>query len=69
MKKLLKDKFSGLDKYFSHSKSARRKGYTAQNVLIRLVEEWREHLYNNYIVGAISMDLSKAFDCISYDLQ
>ena len=32
MKKLLKDNFSGLEKYFSHSKSACRKGYIAQNV-------------------------------------
>ena len=28
----------------------------------------RECLDNNYIVGAVSMDLSKAFDCISHDL-
>ena len=56
----------GLDKYFSPFISAYRKGYSTQHVLTRLVEEWRERLDNNYIVGAILMDLSKAFDCINY---
>ena len=44
------------------------KGYSNLHVLTRLVEEWRERLDNNYIVGAILMDLSKAFDCIPQDL-
>ena len=59
---------SGLDKYLSPFISAYRKGYSTQHVLTRLIEEWRERLDNNYIVGAILMDLSKAFDCISHDL-
>ena len=48
--------------------SAYRRGYSTQHVLTRLVEEWIERLDNNYIVGAILMDLSKAFHCISYGL-
>ena len=59
---------SGLYKYLSSFISAYRKGYSTQHVLTRLVEEWSERLDNNYIVGAILMDLSKAFDCISHDL-
>ena len=39
-----------------------------QHVLIRLLEEWTEHLDNNKTVGRILMDLSKAFDCIPHDL-
>ena len=39
-----------------------------QHVLLRLLEEWREHLDNNKTVGGILMDISKAFDCISDDL-
>ena len=33
-----------------------------------MLEEWREKLDENFIVGAVLMDLSKAFDCIPHDL-
>ena len=29
---------------------------------------WSLYLDNNYFVGAVMTDLSKAFDCIPYDL-
>ena len=45
-----------------------RKNFNAQHVLLRLLEEWREHLDNNKTVGGILMDLSKAFDCVPHDL-
>ena len=48
--------------------SAYRKNYNTQHVLLRLLEELREHLDNNKTVGGILMDLSKAFDCIPHDL-
>ena len=48
--------------------SAYRKGYSSQHVLLKLTEEWRKHLDNNQIVGAVLMDLSKAFDCIPHEL-
>ena len=48
--------------------SAYRENYSTQQVLIRLLEEWREKLDKNFIVGAVLMDLSKAFDCILHDL-
>ena len=41
---------------------------SSQYVLIRLIEEWRQKLANDDFVGAVLMDLSKAFDCISHDL-
>ena len=34
----------------------------------RLIESWRSKLDNDYILGAVLMDLSKAFDCIPHDL-
>ena len=66
--KVIKDQLvSGLERYFSPFISAYRKRFCTQHVLIRLVEEWREWLDNNCIVGVILMDLSKAFYCIPLD--
>ena len=48
--------------------STYRSCYSSQYVLIRLIEEWRQKLANDHFVGAVSMDLSKAFNCISHDL-
>ena len=36
--------------------------------MTRLIEEWREHLDKNFVVGAVLTDLYKAFDCIAHDL-
>ena len=43
------------------------KKYSTQHVITRLIEEWRAHLDENFVVGA-AVDLSKAFDCIVHDL-
>ena len=56
------------DKCLSLFISAYRKHYGTQHVLIRLIEEWKQNLDSDKIVGAILMDLSKAFDCIPHDL-
>ena len=48
--------------------SAYRKNYNTQHVLLRLLEEWREHLDNNKTVGGKLMNLSEAFDCVPHDL-
>ena len=45
-----------------------RKGYNAQHPLVRMLEKWKTSLDNRENVGAILMDLSKAFDCIKHDL-
>ena len=42
--------------------------YGSQHVLIRLIEDWRANLDDDYIVGAVLMDLSKAFDCIDHGI-
>ena len=57
-----------MNNLFSPFISAYRESYNTQHVFIRLIEEWRKILDNNYFIGAVLMDLSKAFDCIPHDL-
>ena len=57
-----------IDTRLSTFLSAYRKAYSTQHVLMRLVEEWKSKLDKGYVVGAILMDLSKAFDCVPHDL-
>jgi hypothetical protein len=44
--------------------AAFRKSYGCQTTLLRLVELWKKALDENMFIGAILMDLSKAFDCL-----
>ena len=57
-----------MENYFLPMVSVYRKNYCTQHVITRLVEEWREHLDKNLVVGAVLTDLSKAFNCIAQDL-
>ena len=67
--KIMKEQImSFMESKFSPFLSAYRKSYSTQQVLIRLIEEWKNKLDKNYVVGAVLMDLSKAFDCIPHDL-
>ena len=52
-----------INKYLSEFVAAYKKSYSPSHVLIRLVENWKKELDKKY-VGAIIIDLSKAFDCI-----
>ena len=45
-----------------------RKGYNTQYALLNMLRNWQKCLSNKGKVGAILMDLSKAFDCLPHDL-
>jgi hypothetical protein len=52
------------DLHFNIYLSAFRSGYSCQDTLIRIIEDWKNLLDNNQYATAILMDLSKAFDCL-----
>ena len=52
----------------SISLSAFRKSYSCESVLIRLVEDWKALIDKQQVVGAMLLDLSKAFDCLPHRL-
>ena len=45
-----------------------KKGYGAQHCFLMMLETWKEATDNNKAFGALLTDLSKVFDCLSYDL-
>ena len=45
-----------------------RKGFSAQTVLLGLVEKWKASLDKKVYAGAAFMDLSKVFDTINHEL-
>ena len=47
---------------------AYRRGCNTEDALLRLLENWRDHLDNKEIVGTVLCDLSKAFDTLPFDL-
>ena len=57
-----------INKCLSEFVAAYRKSYSSSHFLIRLVENWKKELDNKKHIGAILIDLSKAFDCIPHEL-
>ena len=69
IEKYIQEKMSEhVDKCLSVFISAYRKKYSSNHVLINLIETWKKQLDNKLFVGAVLMDLSKAFDCVPHDL-
>ena len=54
--------------FLSEYMAAYRENYSANHVLIRLIENWKKGLDQKFLVGTVLMDLSKAFDCVRHDL-
>ena len=59
---------SKMEHHFLPFISAYHKSFRTEHVLIRYLEDWRNNLDNNDVVGAVLMDLSKTFDRIPHDL-
>ena len=45
-----------------------RKGFWAQDCLLAMLEHWKSEVDRTQGLGALLMDLSKAFDCLSHEL-
>ena len=54
--------------FLSKFKSVYRKSYSTNHVLIHFIENWKKSLDKKKNVGAVLIDLSKAFDSIPHDL-
>ena len=55
------------DKYSFPFTSFYRQNYGNQHVLIRLLEEWREGLDNNFVMVGVFIDFPKVFDYTPHD--
>ena len=53
---------------FNDFLSAYRKGYSCQSLLVKVIDDWKKYLDKNHIVGALFMDLSRAFDSLPHSL-
>ena len=64
--------YTDIDEYMSKFMSTYlcgfRKGYSAQNCLLIMLEKMKRSLDNRQNAAALLTDLSKAFDCISHEL-
>ena len=67
--KFLLEKFKPfINTFLSKFIAAYRENYSSSHVFIRLIENWKQALDENVVVGTVLMNLSKAFDCIPHDL-
>ena len=60
--------YSYFDKIFSKNQCGFRKGFNTQHILLAMIEKMKASRDNKQFCAAILTDLSKAFDCIRYDL-
>jgi hypothetical protein len=67
--KLLTEQINSfMDDILSPNLCGFRKGYSPQYALTQMLEKWRKCLDNKGVIGAILMDLSKAYDCLPTEL-
>ena len=56
-----------LEQFLSRCKCGFRKAFSAQHVLLSMLEKLELAVSNKKVFGALLTDLSKAFDCLSHD--
>ena len=69
-KHVTKHFFAYLNKYklLHDAQSGFRKHHSCQTALLKLTNEWLEHIDKGNIVGALFFDLKKAFDVVDHDI-
>ena len=60
--------YTFLESFFSKGLCGFRKHYSTQSALLNMLRKWQTSLSSSGKIGAILMDLSKAFDCLPHDL-
>ena len=58
-----------MDELFSKDQYGFRKGYSALQWPLVLLEKWKHSVDKGKISGAILIDFSEAFGCLSYELK
>ena len=56
------------EQFLSKYQCGFRKGFSAQNSLLSMLEKWKSAVDNKKVSGALLTDLLKAFDCLSHYL-
>ena len=59
---------SYFDKIFSKNQCGFREGFNTQHILVAMIEKMKASQDNKQFCTALLTDLSKAFDCVCYDL-
>ena len=57
-----------MDPLLSKYKCGFRRGFSAQNCLLAMLEKWKSSVDKGKAFGILPTDLSKAFDCLSHEL-
>ena len=67
--RILFEQISGFfDNFLSEKQCGFRKGYSTQYCLVNLLEKWKSSVDKGKTFGALLTDLSKAIDCLDYEL-
>ena len=57
-----------MDPLLSKYQCGFRRGFSAQNFLLAIIEKWKSSMDKGKAFGVLLTDLSKAFDCLSHEL-